>query len=132
MPFAAGAIKGLTYQSEAARIFLGPNLILDFGKVPYRPRRGDRRGSGREEARGGAADAAGEHHGAVRRACQAAARARRPQALHRLAGRPARNGAQFQILPPGNRQDRRHLERSRRLPRHLFLTPQLIVIHLCS
>jgi hypothetical protein len=35
--------------------------------------------------------------------------------------RPARNRAQFQVLPPGDKQDHRHLGRSRGIPRSLFL-----------
>ena len=46
---------------------------------------------------------------------------RRAQTLHGLARRPTRDRAQFQILSPGNEQDRRHLGSSGSVPAQLLL-----------
>lgn len=56
----------------------------------------------------------------IRRTALATRPLGRAQTSHRLERRPARNRAQFQVLPPGNEQDRRHLGRSGGIPEHIF------------
>ena len=63
----------------------------------------------RKEGRDRPANATGEHHRQKHRGREAALRTKRAQTFLRLERRPAGDGAQFQIVPSGDQQNRWHL-----------------------